>query len=123
MEEKIKFKDFEPKFPKPTKEEIENIVKEFKSKFNNELSKTDAAIYLKLRNELGFWMKFEKQYEQNGISKNMANQTKDLLEKKHHKDITVKQAYLEAEKVLVAAIAMARIQIDNDIKTIIDKYK
>lgn len=106
----------------PTKEEIDKATIEFKEKFGKELSKEDAVSYAKLRNELGYWLTIEKEYkEKNCITEDMAKEVKDLIAKQG-KEITLEQAYLEAEKSLITTIADAKERISNDIKSIINRH-
>ncbi len=113
--------NLKPQLPKPTEEEIVKATNEFKVKFGKELTKTDAVKYATLRNGLGYWLTVEKEYEKNGVTRNMAKEAQEFLEKKCGKDVTMKQAYLEAEKSLLTAIMLEKVRINDEIKGLIDQ--
>ena len=124
MQEPIKFENLTPQFPEPTQEEIEKATEEFKNKFDKELSKEDAVKYANLRNELGYWLTLEKESEkENCISKKIAEETQELFQKKLGQEITLKQAYLEAEKLFITSITDSKIKVTNEIRELINKYK
>ena len=124
MKEPIEIESLEPKLSEPTEEEIKKVIKEFKEKFNKKVSGTDAVHYAKLRNELGYWLQIEKESEKEGCTtKAMAKETMDLFKNKRGEKITLERSYLETKKLMIIAIADAKIRITNEIKTIINKYK
>lgn len=124
MQEPIQFENLKPQFPEPTQEEIAKASEEFKNKFGKELSEEDAIKYADLRNELGYWIAQEKESEKEDcISKKLAEETQELFQKKLGKEITLKQAYLEAEKLFITAIADGKIKVTNEIRELINKYE
>lgn len=123
MKEEFEIKNLLPQFPVPTEKGVTEAADNFLRKFGKTLSKEDALAYAKLRVELGFWLDIEKEYEEKGIPKNIVKEFSGALEESKGQSTTVKQAYLEAEKSLLTAIMHEKIRINEELQTLIDKYK
>lgn len=115
-------KGFGPQITEPTEEQIKQAIEKVKEKYGIELSQADASNYIKLTEELGWWLTIEKKYDsENCITEEIAKEIQVFIKESKGKNISLEQAYLEAEKSLIITMNSEKERIANEIRTIVNK--
>ncbi|MDO8513379.1 MAG: hypothetical protein Q7S37_02660 [bacterium] len=115
---------FIPQIPEPTEEEIKQAISKLKKKYDIAIPQSDAKEYVKLTNELGWWLTTEKAYlSDECITEDIAKEVQVFVKKTQGKDISLKEAHIEAEKSLIYAVPHEKDRIANEIRALIAKYK
>jgi len=110
------------RLPEPTKAEVEMAIQKLSEKYHNAFSYDDAARFITLSRELKIWQEIEKDVDSDAnITKEDAEKTQ-LIHKQKGENISLKRAYLEAEKGLVTVIATEMMRVTNELEALINGH-
>lgn len=110
------------KLPKPTETEVEIAIEKLSEKFRRAFTYEDASRFLTLSKALAMWEEIYKDIEEGGkIDKKHAKMVQKYF-KKNGEDISLKRAYIEAEKGLITNITLEMLKITDELKVLTEGY-
>lgn len=111
------------KLPEPTKAEVEIAIEKLSEKYRRAFTYEAASRFITLNRALEMWEKIDKDIEEGGqIDKRHAKMVQKYF-KKNGEDISLKRAYIEAEKSLITNIASEMLKITDELKVLTEGYK
>jgi len=111
------------KLPEPSRAEVEVAIEKLTEKYRRTFNYEDAAKFIKLHKALEMWEKIDADMEASGEITAEDAQLIQQYFKDNGEDISLKRAYLEAEKGLITHIATEMLKITDEIKKLTEDYK
>ncbi len=111
-----------PHIEQPTEEDIKQAIEEIQQKHGVTLSESQAEHYLKLRDELGWWIGVgEDGTDRHLITQEMAQELQKQVREQSGEDISLEEALKRAQATIHASAESEKERIAAEIRTLLGK--